>query len=245
VGGQDAKTLGLIAGQGRLPLEVARGARRAGRRVVVAAFRGFADEGLEAEVDEFQWVYVGQVEEVIETLRRAGAREAVLAGKVPKENLFADSGLVRLDERAISILSTLEDRSDDAILRAVGDALEGAGIRMCSQGQFTPELLAPEGPIGSVAPTEEQLDDVAYAWPIAKAVGRLDVGQTVVVRQRSVLHEAGAGILAVEAERTIVLERERVARLADEAGICVFGVRDPDIGAESEVLRPEPGGESP
>jgi len=269
-----AATLGLVAGQGSLPFEVARGARRAGRRVAAAAFRGFADPALAAEVDALHWLYVGELGALLERLAEEGAAEVVLAGLVPKEHLFSGTGLVRVDARAAALLGQLRDRGDDAILRALGATLEAAGLRLASQAEFAPHLLAPEGPLGSIRPSADQLDDVAFAWPLAKAIGRLDIGQTVVVRQRTVLaveaiegtdaairrggtlgrgracavkvwkpdqdprldfptigpgtvetlRESGVALLAVEAGRTLVLERGELVSRADAHGICILGV---------------------
>ena len=270
----DAPTLGLVAGLGRLPFEVARGAQRAGRRVAAAALRGFADPALAAEVDALHWLYVGELGALLERLADEGAVEVVLAGLVPKEHLFSGSGLVRVDARAAALLGELRNRGDDAILRALGAALERAGFRLASQAEFASHLLAPEGPLGATRPSAGQLDDVAFAWPLAKAIGRLDIGQTVVVRERAVLaveaiegtdaalrrggalarggacavkvwkpeqdprldyptigaatvetlRESGVALLAVEAGRTLVLERDAVVERADAAGICILGV---------------------
>lgn len=269
-----ADTLGVVAGQGRLPFEVARGARRAGRRVWLAALRGLADPALAAEADAVAWLHVGEVGALLAGLRAEGVRELVLCGLVPKELLFADPSLVRLDAAAARLLAGLRDRRDDALLRALADALEAEGFAVASQAAYTQELLAPEGPLGAVAPGPAQLDDVAFGWPIAKALGALDIGQTLVVRERTVLAveaiegtdaairrgaalgggsvsvikvakpiqdprldvpvigpdtiatlaSAGAGLLAVEAGRTLVLERAELVARADAAGVCVLGV---------------------
>jgi len=273
-----AATVGLVAGAGRLPFEVARGARREGRRVVAIAFLGFADPALGDEVDAVHWVRLGELGALFGALHQAEAREAVVAGTVPKENLFAGSDLVRLDARGAAFLASLRDRSDDAILRGLGAEIEAEGVRVESQARFAEHLLAPVGPLGGVAPTEEQLAEVAFAWPLAKQIGALDIGQTVVVRDRSVLAveaiegtdeairrggrlgrgqvcvvkvwkpgqdprfdfptvgpatlatlaEAGAALLAVEAGRTMVLERDEVVRRADALGIALLGV--PEAG---------------
>jgi DUF1009 family protein len=267
-------TVGLVAGAGRLPFEVARGARRAGRRVVAVAFHGFADPALDAEVDACAWVRLGELGALLAGLREGRVAEAVVAGAVPKAQLFAGSDLVRLDARGAAFLAALRDRSDDAILRALGAALEAEGIAVRSQAHYAAELLAPVGPLGALAPTPGQRGDLAYGWPLAKAVGRLDIGQTLVVKDRSVLAveaiegtdaairrggalgrggisvlkvwkpgqdprfdfptvgpdtvstlaAARATLLAVEAGRTLVLEREAVVAAADAAGICLLGV---------------------
>jgi hypothetical protein len=270
-------TLGLVAGQGRLPFEVARGARRAGRRVWLAALRGLADPALAAEADAVAWLHVGEVGALLAGLRAEGVRELVLCGLVPKGLLFADPSLVKLDAAATRLLAGLRDRRDDALLRALAEALEEEGFTVASQSAYTAQLLAPEGPLGGIAPTPAQLDDVAFGWPIAKALGALDIGQTLVVRERTVLAveaiegtdeairrgaalgrgaasvlkvwkptqdprldmpvigpetvatlaAAGARLLAVEAGRTLVLERAEVTARADAAGICVLGVAEP------------------
>lgn len=269
--GDDA--LGLVAGAGRLPFEVARGAREAGRRVVAVAFEGFADPALAGVVDALHWVRIGELGALLGALHAAAARAVVVAGNVPKEQLFA-ADRVRLDARGAAFLAALRDRSDDSILRALGDVLETEGLRVEAQTRWAAHLLAPAGVLGAVAPTAAQEADVAWAWPIAKAIGRLDIGQTLVVKDRSVLAveaiegtdaairrgaalarggacvvkvfkpgqdprfdvptigpdtlatlaEAGVALLAIEAGRTFVLERDRVRRHADAAGIAVVGV---------------------
>ncbi|MDJ0867204.1 MAG: UDP-2,3-diacylglucosamine diphosphatase LpxI [Myxococcota bacterium] len=269
-----ADTLGLIAGQGRLPLEVARAARRAGRRVVAVGFRGFACEALADEVDALEWVHVGELGRLLDALRALEVGEAALVGGVAKRQMFESGGLLRIDARARELLAQLTERGDDAILRAVGTALEAEGIALRPQTELAPGLLAPEGPLGAVAPTPEQADDVRFGWSVAKAIGELDVGQTVVVRGRTVLaveaiegtdaairrgaelggpgvcvvkvfkprqdarfdlptigaatadvlRAAGAALLAVEAGRSFVLDRETLVREADRSGICLLGV---------------------
>jgi len=248
--------------------------------VVAVAFHGFADPALASEVDVLQWVRLGELGALFAALHEGGAREAVVAGNVPKEHLFAGSDLIRLDERGAAFIASLRDRSDDSILRALGDALEAEGIRVPSQALYAPHLLATVGPLGGVAPTAAQLADVAWAWPLAKAIGRLDIGQTLVVRERSVLAveaidgtdatirrggalgrgqvcvvkvwkpgqdarfdfptvgpdtletlaEAGAALMAMEAGRTLVLEREAVVRRADALGIALLGVPESGPG---------------
>src|SRR5690606_12335499 len=113
---------------------------------------GLADPALADEVDAVAWLHVGEVGALLEGLRGAGVRELVLCGLVPKGLLFADPSLVRLDATAARLLAGLRDRRDDALLRALADALEAEGFRVASQSAYTEELLAPEGPLGGVAP---------------------------------------------------------------------------------------------
>ncbi len=277
-----ATTVGLVAGLGRFPLEVARGARRRGHRVAAVALRRFSDPALEAEVDAFTWLYLGELNRIFEFFRDAGVEEVVMVGKVSKTFLWKDPSAVRPDERALTLVKDLVDRRDDSILGSVAQVFEEEGFTLRGQVDLAPELWAPVGPIGSIPLTEEQRRDVAFGWPIAKAIGDLDIGQTVVVRGCAVLAleaiegtdaairrgcdlgekgacvvkvakprqdprfdvptigpdtlatliECGAGALAVEAGRTIILDRESVARGADEHGISIVGIDDERPGRE-------------
>ncbi len=179
--------LGLIAGQGALPGEVAREVRRGGRSVFAVAFEGFARRDLAEAVDGISWLHVGQVQALLDALTNEGVLEVACVGAIPKEHLFRNSELIKPDARALALLGQLRDRGDDVILRAVGDVLGKAGLTICPQDQVAPGLLAPAGAIGAVAPSEEQLADIRYGWPIAKGLGELDVGQSVVVRDQTLL----------------------------------------------------------
>jgi DUF1009 family protein len=267
-------SVGLVAGLGRLPFELALGARRRGRRVAAVALEGFADPGLADAVDACTRLPVGQLERLFAFLRSEAVQQVVLAGKVPKRLLFESPGSLQADATAITLLATLGDRKDDSILSSFARALEAEGFELVAQAELAPELLAAEGPLGAVVPGPAQLADVAFAWPIAKALGELDIGQTVVVEGRAVLAleaiegtdaairrgcalgrggacavkvakpqqdprfdvpavgletvralaEGRGGLLAVEAGRTLLLEREAMVREADATGIALLGV---------------------
>lgn len=217
--------VGLIAGHGRFPLELASAARRRGRRLAAVAFEGLADPGLAAHVDVMETLPLGQVERLLGVLRREGVREVVLAGKVPKGILFR-AGRLEPDARALGLLRELQDRKDDSILRAVARLLEGEGFELLAQADLAPELLASEGVLGRVQPTAAQLADVAFAWPIAKALGALDVGQTVVVE--------GGAVLALEAiEGTDEAVRRGCA--LGRGGACVVKVAKPSQDPRFDV----------
>ena len=110
--------LGLVAGTGRLPAELAASARRAGWRVVAAGFVGLADPELAASVDEFAWVHIGDFGPLFALFGAAGARDVALVGKVPKTVLWERRDLLRPDARALAALAKLGDRKDDSILGA-------------------------------------------------------------------------------------------------------------------------------
>jgi DUF1009 family protein len=187
VSGRDSEVLGLIAGQGAFPLEIARSARRAGRRVACVAFPERTDPRIEAEVGEVTWIHPGEVAAGIAAFRAAGVRDAVMAGKVAKADLLRDPESLRLDGHAENLMEQLADRRDDTILSKTADLLESVGIHLLPQWELVPELLAGEGPLGKVQPTLEQESDIAFGLPIAKRMGELDIGQTVVVKGRAVL----------------------------------------------------------
>ncbi len=179
--------LGLLAGRGRLPVDVARAARRRGLRVAAVAFVDETDPALEREVDAIAWLHLGELERLLGFLVERGARDAVMAGKILKTSLYGDLARLRPDGRAIALLASLRDRSDDGILGAIAGELASHGVVLRPQAALVPELFADRGVLGRVAPSEAQRRDAAFGFRIAKALGAVDVGQTVVVRERAVM----------------------------------------------------------
>jgi len=219
------ETLGLIAGRGVFPLEVARCARRRGQRVVCVAMREMADAHLEELVDELHWIHPGEVGAGVAAFRAAGVEEAVMAGKVAKGSLIADPEALRLDGQAESLLAELPDFEDDSVLGKAADFLAALGIRLLPQHALCPELLAGEGVLTKAAPTAAQRADLDFGFPIARAIGGLDIGQTVVVKDRAVL--------AVEAIEGTDAAIRRGGALA--AGACVVKVAKPDQDSRFDV----------
>lgn len=209
--------LGLIAGAGLLPGELARAARRRGWRVAAVAFPGHTDPGLEAHADCLAWRAPGEIAAAAAALRAAGATRAVLAGKLEKAALYGETGALRLDADARALLASLPDQRDDSLLTALAGYLEARGIELLPQAALAPELLAGAGPLGRVAPTPEILADVAFGWPLATAIAGLDIGQTVIVKDRAVL--------AVEAIEGTDAAIRRAGRIA--AGACAIKVAKP------------------
>ena len=222
--------LGLIAGQGELPLAAARSARAGGRRIVAIGFEGLTDPGLTA-LAEVAWLDPGQVGEALGRFRAAGVREAVMLGTLPKAGLLGDAGGVEPDVRARELLPGLRDRGDDAILAAVVDLLSDHGIVLLEQMAVLPALVATEGVLGALLPTAEQRADVAYGFGVAKAIAALDVGQTVVVKQ--------GAVLAVEAIDGTGATIRRAGAIASDACDCVgqlHGRHAPDSFGRSDCV---------
>ena len=209
--------LGLIAGGGAFPLDVARSARRQGWDVVAIAFHDHTDPAIDAAA-AVTWLHPGEVEAALTVLAGAGVRAAVMAGKVPKTALHGRADAVRLDATASALLGSTAERSDAALLTGVADLLASHGIRLLPQAALVPELVAGAGPLGRRRPTPAESDDIAFGCGIARAVAALDIGQTVVVK--------GGCVLAVEAIDGTDATIERAGRIA--AGGCVVKVARPD-----------------
>jgi DUF1009 family protein len=151
------------------------------------AFPGATEPGIADCVDSLAWVRPGEVGAILEAFAAARVVEAVLAGSVAKQALWADPLRLGADARGRELLARLGDRSALSILEGVERLLREHGIRLLGQAELVPDLLAGPGALGRVQPTAEQLADAAFGWPIARALARLDVGHTLVVKDRAVL----------------------------------------------------------
>jgi len=220
--------LGLIAGNGRFPFLALRAARRLGRRVTVVAIREETDPRIAEEVGEesaadLHWVSLGQLGRCIRLLKDAGATQAVMAGQVKHTKLFAG---VAPDLALLSVLRRLKARNTDALISAIADVLAEHGIELIDSTGLLQPLLAGSGPLTRRAPTGEEQADLAFGRRMADAVAALDVGQTLVVKDRAVV--------AVEAMEGTDETIERAARLAGP-GIRVVKVAKPNQDMRFDV----------
>jgi DUF1009 family protein len=177
-------TIGLIAGGGRFPILFAESARRAGHRVVAVAHKNETDPALERSVDAFTWVKLGQLGHVRDALKRGGATQSVMLGAITKKRFFADA---MLDATGLKVLARVAVRSDDNLLRAIARFLDEEGVPISDPTPYLQDRLAREGVMGRHAPTEEEWADARYGLELARGIGRLDLGQTVVVKDRVAL----------------------------------------------------------
>ena len=273
--------IGLIAGKGQFPLLLARAARRQGLEVVTVAHRQETDPDLESLSQQCHWISVGQLGKLIRAFKDAGVRRAVMAGGVSRGRLFRD---FRPDFTALNLIRRVGAGHDDRLLRAVAAELEKAGITIVSPLLFLEDLLAPPGRLSRRRPSSQEFQDIAYGFTIAQALGRLDLGQCVVVHRQVVtaleaiegtddairrggrlagkgavvvkvckpgqdlrfdlpsvgagtiaaMEEVAAGVLAVEAGKTLIFDREDMVALANRAGIAVWGVT-PEEGEAAEA----------
>jgi len=199
-----AEWIGLIAGNGRFPLLFAENANRLGYRVSAVALTGEADPSLERAVDRIHWVALGQLGRLIKAFKQDGVRQAVMVGGVKKTHLFSN---IRPDLRSLALLRRVTVPKDDMLLRALADELEGEGIRIRESTFCLEELLVKEGKLTRRGPTRREWHDIEFGWEAAKAVGRLDIGQCVVVKDRVVV-----AVEAVEGTDEAIRRGARLAR---------------------------------
>jgi len=270
---ESSKILGLITGVGGLPKAIASEAKKAGYRVVAIALQPPADESLKPFVDDFHKVHIGQFGRLISLLKKLSITEAIMAGKISKSLLFNYKKNITPDIKAIKLLFSLKDLSDDTIMRAIVKEFEKEGIKLLPTTTFLENLIATEGVLTHKKPTKNDLKDIEFGWKIAKEIGRLDIGQTVIVKDRAVIsveaiegtdeaikragdltkdaivikvskpeqdmrfdvpvvgmntlysmQRATARVLAVEAGKCIIVDKEEFIREANSAGIAVVGI---------------------
>jgi UDP-2,3-diacylglucosamine hydrolase len=171
--------LGLIAGNGIFPLEVARAARRDGIEVAAVAHQGETDPALAELVSAITWIKVGELQRMIDVFKAAGVCQAAMAGGIARASL---PGAFAPDTRALAMLQRIGRFSDDAVLRGVAGEIEADGIAIIDPVPMLNGVLAERGLMSGPAPSSAQLKDLALAFEVARAVGRFDIGQAVAVR---------------------------------------------------------------
>ena len=262
---------GLIAGNGRFPIIFAENARRLGYTVSAVAHIGETEPELEKHVEKIHWIKIGQLNKLIQAFKSDGVRHAVMLGGIKKTHVFTT---VRPDLRVLAMAGRLRLWKDDAILREFAAELEREGIQICESTFGLNGILVEEGSLTKRSPTKKEWADVRYGWEIAETVGRLDIGQCVVVKDRVIvaveavegtdnairrggelagkgtvvvkrckpqqdirfdlpavgprtietMKSALASVLAVEAGKSVLLDRQEMIRQADRAGIAVVGI---------------------
>ncbi len=179
---REQKMIGLIAGRGNLPVEVLAEIKRREAVSVVVGVKGEAIPELSQLAVHYRELAVGHLGEVIDFLKSYPIHEVVMAGKVGKEALFHGG----FDTKLQQLLQNLPEKNDDAILLAIVNEFEKNGLSVAKQTNYLKALMAKPGPvIGEITPGE--LADIKLGFRMAKAIGGLDIGQSVVVKQGVVL----------------------------------------------------------
>lgn len=180
------KTLGVLSGVGHLPVDVVLGAKKAGYRTVAVALVPGTHEELPQVADAFYQINIGKVGKIFKTLQQEGVDQVTMIGKVTKEILYSGGVLVP-DWQAVKLLMSLPDRHDDTIMNALVQKLEDIHIHVMDQTLFLTDLMPQEGVLSSRKPTKEEWEDMKYGFRMAKKIGGLDIGQTVVVKNKAIM----------------------------------------------------------
>ncbi len=261
--------LGILAGAGKLPVECARAAKQLGYEVYAVGLLPVTDPAIAEFAADFQSISVGQLDAILNYLTSKDLHKVTMIGKVTKELLF--NGGVIPDARMLQLIMSLNDRSDDTIMMAFVRELAKAGMETFDQTALIRNLIPNRGTITKREPTEDEKLDLEFGMRIAKELGRLDIGQTVVVKNRAVMAleaiegtdaciirggqlananavvakvskpnqdnrfdvptvgcrtievmiEAKISALAIEAGKTLLVDRENMVALAEDHGISI------------------------
>ena len=268
----DGERIGLIAGNGRFPIIFADNARKLGYHVSAVAHEGETEPELAGHVDRIHWIKIGQLSKLIKAFKEDGVHQAVMLGGIKKTHVFTT---VRPDFRTLALATRLALWKDDDILREFAKELEREGIVICESTFGLEGILVEEGTLTARAPSEKEWEDIRYGWEVAHDIGRLDIGQCVVIKDRvvvaveavegtdgaikrggdlakggavvvkrskpqqdlrfdlpavgprtiEVMASVKASVLAIEAGRTILLDREIMLEKARSARIAIVGIK--------------------
>jgi UDP-2,3-diacylglucosamine hydrolase len=207
---------GLIAGNGDFPFLVLEGARSRGIEMAVIAIREEASPSLERAAKRLHWVSLGELSRAIELLHSEGVKRAVMAGQVKHNKIFSS---IRPDWRLAKLLFSLNTKNTDALIGAIARVLEDEGIELVNSTEFLGSLLPKTGVLTKRAPDETERADIEYGRHIALHIAGLDLGQTVVVRDRA--------CVAVEAMEGTDETIERAGRIAEGRRLVVVKVSKP------------------
>ena len=207
---------GLIAGNGDFPFLVLEGARSKGIDMAVIAIREEASPALEQEAKRLHWISLGELSRGIELLHQEGVKHAVMAGQVKHNKIFS---AIRPDWRLAKLLLALPRKNTDSLIGAIARVLQDEGIELVDSTKFLGSLLPATGVLTRRAPNESEAGDIEYGRRIARQIAGLDLGQTVVVRDRA--------CVAIEAMEGTDETIERAARIAGGQRLVVVKVSKP------------------
>src|SRR5438046_7665520 len=215
--------LGLIAGNGKFPFLVLEGARRAGATVAVAAIREETDPAIEKLADRFTWVGIGQLGKMLRFFKSEGVDKAIMAGQVKHVQIFSRA---LPDVRMLKMLLRLPRRNTDTLIGAVASELASEGIELIDSTYFLKDQLPQPGPLTVREPDERERGDIEYGLEIAHEIARLDLGQTIVIRDR-----ACVAIEAMEGTDAVIRRAGRIVN----SRLTVVKIAKPDQDMRFDV----------
>jgi UDP-2,3-diacylglucosamine hydrolase len=207
---------GLIAGNGDFPFLVLEGARSRGIDMAVIAIREEASPALESAAKRLHWISLGELSRGIDLLHQEGVKHAVMAGQVKHNKIFSS---IRPDWRLAKLLFSLPSKNTDSLIGAVARVLQDEGIELVDSTKFLGPLLPAAGILTRRAPDAEELADIEYGRKAAQQIAGLDLGQTVIVRDRA--------CVAIEAMEGTDETIERAARITGGLRLVVVKVSKP------------------
>ncbi len=264
---------GLIAGNGKFPFLILQSARSQGIEMVVAAIKEETYPEIESFGYPVHWLGLGQLGKLVSLFRKSGVHKAIMAGQVKHIQIFSSS---LPDFTMIRMLASLKEKNTDSIIGAVAKVLDESGIKLVDSTALLKPHMAVEGPMTRRGLNGSEQSDVEYGRPLAQRIAMMDIGQTVVVRERAIvaveamegtdavirragelaskkkltvvkvskprqdmrfdvpvvgvptienMAAAGATALVLDAQRTLMLDKERIIELADRWDIAVVGMR--------------------
>ncbi len=182
------ETLGIIAGNRSLPLLFAQQARKLGvRRLVVVAFDGETDPALASLVDEIVWIKVGQLSKLISAFTDRAVKQCVMLGQIAPKNLYS----VRPDLRAMALLFRLKEKNAHTIFGGIATELKKDGVELIAATPWLKSLMPGPGFQLGGKLSAARREDIAFGFRLAKEVSRLEIGQTIVVKEGTVLAVEG------------------------------------------------------
>ena len=181
---QTPEILGIIAGNGVYPKFLAAAARKTGvTRIVAAAFTDETDPSIDKQADVVEWLRVGQLGRLLKFFREQKVHQVIMAGQIAPKNLFD----LRPDVKALVVLAKLKQRNAESIFRAIADELKKIDVDLLPATTFLEDQLASKGLIAGAKLSRAEEEDVDLGWKVAKEIARLDIGQTIIVKNGTVL----------------------------------------------------------
>ena len=261
--------IGLVAGEGKLPIVFSRVAKAKGDIVIAFALKGVTSPELEKTVEKLHWIPWGSLQKGLLLLVTERIKKIVMLGKIKKDTLFKDEG--SLDDHAKKILNKIKDRKDYAILNEINKAFSKLGIEVLDSTTYLKDLIPSRGTLTKRSPLPEEWTDINYGFEVAKKLSGFDIGQTIVIKEKTViaveavegtdetigrsgtlveggfvvvkvarpdqdmrfdvpligldtiktLVQSGGRVLALEADKTLLMDRDEIIKLADEKNISI------------------------
>lgn len=267
-----AERIGLIAGNGQFPVLFAQAASSQGKEIVAIAVREETTPELEQYVRSIHWIGVGELKQFFQILKREELKKVVMAGQIRPSHIFAQN--ISMDEDLRKFLNRVRDKRTDSLIGGIAAMLKRMGIRLLDSTLFLKDYLVPRGILTTRQPSASQWQDIRFGRKIARCISGLDIGQTVVVKDKAILaieaiegtdeaikrggglgkggvvvvkvskpHQdmrfdipfvgprtletlisASGSVLAMEAKKTFLLDKDRCLELAEEHSISLVGI---------------------